>query len=336
MLGVTPVTVRRDLARLADEGLVRRVHGGATLARPTASAGAEDEEPAPRLNRPIGMLVPSLDYYWPDVVRGAEEEARLRNLRVILRGSSYEADDDRSQAARLVEQGAEGLVLAPNMAATHAHELTEWLAEARIPAVLVERTATVASHDTAIESVVTDHAEGAAMAVRHLVELGHARIGLVTSSQSPTSPHIRRGWHQAHLDHGLATEGVVDTIVERPRSLEHDPTFDAIIEECLSTETTALLVHADAEAIAIVQRCEQHGLSVPNDLSIVAYDDAVAALLSPSLTAVRPPRTTIGRTAVALLAMRIDDPNRPTHRVSVSPSLNVRESTMSPRTIDPS
>ena len=49
---------------------------------------------------------------------------------------------------------------------------------------------------------------------------------------------------------------------------------DAALDRCHATGTTALLVHADAEAIALVQRCEDRGLSVPGDLSVVAYDDA--------------------------------------------------------------
>ena len=70
-------------------------------------------------------------------------------------------------------------------------------------------------------------------------------------------------------------------------------------------------MHADAEAIALVQRCEERHLSVPGDLSIVAYDDEVAGLFSPPLTAVRPPRRSIGRAAVRLVADRLADPDRP-------------------------
>lgn len=73
---------------------------------------------------------------------------------------------------------------------------------------------------------------------------------------------------------------------------------------------------------------------MPQDLSVVAYDDEVAGLFSPPLTAVRPPRTSIGRAAVELIAARLADPGRPVHRVVVSPSLRVRESTAAPRQAD--
>lgn len=334
VLGVTPVTIRRDIAQLAHEGLVRRVHGGATLVtpeeRPTTDAPAAPPADEVAL-RPVGMLVPSLDYYWPGVVRGAQEEATAHGMRLVLRGSSYETHDDRPQLARLVEQAAvDGLLIAPRMDVPHAPEMMAWLVSTGVPVVLVERSATVGLHHAAVESVVSDHALGAAMAVRHLASLGHERVGLVLSEHSPTGPHVRRGWLEATTESGTEPGATVDTVVPNLRSVDFDAALDAVLDRCLSTGTTGLLVHADTEAMALVQRCEQRGLSVPRDLSVVAYDDEVAGLFSPQLTAVRPPRLSIGRAAVGLLAARLADPERPAHRVVISPSLRVRESSAPP------
>jgi len=66
---------------------------------------------------------------------------------------------------------------------------------------------------------------------------------------------------------------------------------------------------------------------VPEDLSVVAYDDEVAQLFTPALTAISPPRGGVGAAAVDLLARRLADPSRPVHRVSLSPTLKAREST---------
>ena len=109
VLGAAPVTIRRDIAQLAAEGLVRRVHGGVALILPD-DAPAADEAPAagldPLVGRALGMLVPSLDYYWPDVARGVEEAARELDMRVVLRGSSYDTEDD--QPATGPHGGADG------------------------------------------------------------------------------------------------------------------------------------------------------------------------------------------------------------------------------------
>jgi DNA-binding LacI/PurR family transcriptional regulator len=168
------------------------------------------------------------------------------------------------------------------------------------------------------------------MAVRHLVSLGHRKVGVAMSKNSPTRPHLRRGWLEAAAECGLDTDTAVDAIVPYVPSPEWEATLDDVLDRCLATGTTALLVNADAEAIALMQRCEERHLAVPGDLSIVAYDDEVAGLFSPPLTAVRPPRRSIGRAAVRLVADRLADPDRPAHRVVISPALRIRGSSAPP------
>lgn len=331
-LGAAAVTIRRDIAQLAAEGLVRRVHGGVTLIAPeeTPEDAFVVDTPA---DRTLGMLVPSLDYYWPDVARGAEEAARELDMRLVLRGSSYDTEDDLPQLSRLVERmNVDGLVIAPRMDVPTSQRTIEWLVATGIPVVLLERTATAGPHHEVLESVVTDHALGAAMAVRHLVSLGHSKVGLALVRYSPTGPHLHRGWAEASAEFGIDIHETVDVSVADAREVDRDGTLDDAIDRCLATGTTALLVHADAEAAALVQRCEERHLAVPKDLSIVAYDDEVAGLFSPPLTAVRPPRRSIGRAAVRLVADRLADPDRPAHRITISPSLRVRESTAPPGT----
>jgi len=335
-LGATAVTIRRDIAQLASEGLVRRVHGGVALPEGEDAPAAESPGPgAESADRPaartLGMLVPSLDYYWPNVARGAEEAARELDMRIVLRGSSYDAEDDLPQLTRLVEQlGVDALIVAPRMDAPTTDRTIGWLAAAGRPVVLLERTADVGPSHAVLESVVTDHALGAAMAVRHLVGLGHQRIGLMVAQPSPTGPHVRRGWREATAECGLDPRATLDLAVPDANTPGFEAVLDDALNRCLATGTTALLVHADAAAIALVQRCEERHLSVPGDLSVVAYDDEVAGLFSPPLTAVRPPHRSIGRAAVHLVADRLADPGRPAHRVVICPSLHVRDSTAPP------
>lgn len=360
--GVSAITVRRDIAQLAEEGLLRRVHGGAMLldgvegagsspagagtneqgAADPAEAGASTASAgssrggAPRGH--IGMLVPSLDYYWPDVVRTAEHTAREAGMRLVLRGSSYESDDDRQQLLRLVERGVAGIIVAPRLDVPTARETLAWLDSLDLPVVLVEREGAEEVHRTPLESVETDHVLGARMAVRHLAELGHQRIGLVRTEHSPHSAAIRAGWAAELAGLGLpgigADGSVADGVVEVIVPDQKDPSWDAVLNDvpaaCRATGTTALLVHADPEAMSVAQHAEEQGLEVPRDLSIVAYDDEVVSLFSPPMTAVRPPRKSVGRAAVELLVARLDDPGRPTHRVVITPSLRVRGTSVPP------
>ena len=320
-LGAAAVTIRRDIAELAEAGLVRRVHGGVALLEEEVEEAAEETA-----GQRIGMLVPSAEYYYPTVAEAAKVAARELGIEVVLRTSSYDAEDELPLLERLVEQGADALIVTPRMDAPTTQRTVDWLAGTGIPVVLLERTATAGPYLTVLESVVTDHALGAAMAVNHLMLLGHRRIGAVLAEHSPTTPHVRRGW----LDALGGKAGKVDALVPDAKSAESAKALDAVLDKVVATGTTALLVHADNEAMALVQRCEMRGLAVPGDLAVVAYDDQVAHLCTPALTAVRPPLEAIGQAAVRLIADRLADPERPAHRVVINPSLQIRQSTARP------
>ncbi len=324
LMGVAPVTLRRDMARLASDGVIRRLHGGAVLmdipAEPAATAGSSSR---------VGMLVPSLDFYWPEVIRGAQDMAAERGVTLMLRGTTYEDTDYRAHAKHLVEGGAEALLMVPDVSTRETADLLGWLRSAGVPVVLVERETTLAPGGQPAESVTTDHASGAAAAVRHLADLGHVRVGFVTNPGSPHKREIHRGWARAAADCGLDADAFRRDL-RRPQPGDDGSEVAALVRDCLASGTTALLVHADREAIAIVQHCQQEGMQVPGELSVIAYDDEVAGLFSPPLTAVRPPRTSIGRAAMALAVDRLRDAGRPTHRVVITPKLNVRASTGAP------
>jgi DNA-binding LacI/PurR family transcriptional regulator len=345
-LDVSAITIRRDIALLSSQGLVRRVRGGAVLhggAVADALAGDDRAESPPPRPAPepravgerqltIGMVVPSVSYYWPDVIRGVREAAAASGARIVLRGATYRAADERRQLARLVEAvGVDGLLVAPTTSGDEGEELVRWLQNAGVPVVLIERAATVGPYHEAMESVVSDHALGAAMAVRHLAALGHRRIGLVTTLTSPTAPHLRRGWRQACEELGLRLDVAPDAETVDTWDPEWPKALDGVLDQCAASGATALLVHSDPEAISLVSRAQERGIRVPADLAVVTYDDEVAELCDPPLTAVRPPKAAIGRAAFELLAARLadQDPERPTHRMVIEPRLIVRSSSTS-------
>ncbi len=330
-LGVTPVTVRRDIAQLAGEGAIERVHGGIRL--PRTQEMSEDPEATPGLEEgghpAVGMVVPSLDYYWPEIIRGARDAAPAAGVRLVLRGSSYDdVHDVRRQVTWLLETvGIQGLLIAPPTVGDEASRLITWLASLAIPVTFVERTATVGPYREHVESVSTDHAFGASLAVRHLVGLGHTKIGFLASSTSPTTPAVRRGWLETSAETDLDVTATLDVTTPDYRDPRWHDELDSSLDTCLATGTTAVLVHSDREAISLVARCEERGIKVPGDLAVVAYDDEVAGLANPALSAIRPAKYAIGEAAVQLQARRLfAEPGRPVHRIRISPQLVVRDS----------
>ncbi|SEI11368.1 MULTISPECIES: substrate-binding domain-containing protein [unclassified Leifsonia] len=333
-LGVSPVTLRRDLAQLEEEGLLVRIHGGAVPPAVVPDEGNDDAPSSaadPAVSRTIAVLVPSLNYYWPGVTRGMEQEARRRGVRVIVRAASYSLQDERPVLERFVNaEGVDGLIVAPNTETPHRQDVIQWLAECGVPSVLVEREAVVLPGNEPVESVTSDHALGAVLAARHLAGLGHRTVGLVISRDSPTSRKISRGWDEACRELDLTPTEHFESFLPDRTSPDFSAAVDAALDTAVERGTTALLVHPDPEAMAFADLALARGIRVPEDLSIIAYDDEVAAMFSPALTAVRPPREALGAAAVDLLLRRLEDPARPVHRVTVSPALNVRASTAPP------
>jgi DNA-binding LacI/PurR family transcriptional regulator len=129
---------------------------------------------------------------------------------------------------------------------------------------------------------------------------------------------------------GLDTTNAVDIEIPDRRAPDWQRRVEDAVEAALLSGTTALLVHSDPEAISVVRHCEERDIPVPDALSVIAYDDEVAGLFSPALTAVRPPREWVGRAAVDLVTARLADPSRPVNRTIVSPSLLIRDSTTPP------
>ncbi|WP_407359197.1 substrate-binding domain-containing protein [Microbacterium sp. LTA6] len=323
-LGVAPVTLRRDLQQLEEEGHLERVHGGAVPTSGAVSVEATESVSGGA----IAVLVPSLAYYWPGVFRGMEAEAQRRGLRLVLRGASYELQDERPVLERLVaSDDIRGLIVAPNPDAAHAQDVVQWLASSDIPSVFVERDAVVLPGREPVESVTTDHAFGAVLAARHLAELGHRRLGLIVSRDSPTGRKVVKGWAAACEELELGPDAHFESLIPDRNVPGFTSAVNAAIDTALEKGATGLLIHPDPAAMAFIDIALNRGLAVPEDLSVIAYDDEVAQLFTPALTAVSPPRGAVGAAAVDLLARRLADPSRPVHRVILSPTLHAREST---------
>ncbi|GAA2974833.1 substrate-binding domain-containing protein [Microbacterium terrae] len=328
-LGVAELTIRRDIGQLADRGLLTRVHGGATLRSRLDTTVPLETTAAPTRFR-VGMVTPSLTYYWPHIIVGARAAATELGVQLVLRGASYSVADQRRQIGSLVDSGTlHGLLVAPETLGADGRALLHWLESLPIPVVLVERRAPSALALTRLEWVTTDHVFGGSLAADHLASVGHRRVGIVTSAGSPTSLPLRRGWDRAVTELGLECLVDLDIPLEVMEGPSRDAEIARLLERCRATGTTAVLVHSDPEAVRIQQYARDTGWSVPADLAILAYDDEVAENAEPPITALRPSKQHVGRLAVETIVGRLTEgARRPIQRTLVLPTLHLRESTV--------
>ncbi|MFZ3474616.1 substrate-binding domain-containing protein [Streptomyces sp. 4.24] len=356
-LGVSVVTVRKDVEVLAERGLLARVHGGAMLPEDWAetapatapAAPAPAAEPgrvraAATGGRPLtlGLIVPSSAYYYPEVIKGAREAADALGVRLTLAVSTYDVDTEKAQAARMVADGADGLLLAPSAPSVPSIPSGPsapsavgveggpggpWYEELGVPVVLVERRPE--RHASACEHVGTDHGYGARLAVRHLLDAGRRRIALVMRGGTPTAPWIKEGYDAAVAEAGPEVSGhalFLDLAEHDAGEAAYERAVDAFIEGVRAGRIDAALVHPDHEAVVLSQRLRSASLSVPGDVALVSYDDEVASLADLPLSAVAPSKHEVGVTGVELLVRRLREPGRPRRRIAILPELRVRAS----------
>jgi len=342
LLQVSQITVRRDIAALAQARLLTKVHGGAVLPTVLAPAPRRARKPATRFT--LGMVVPTLDYFWPPVIAGARTAAAVLGVDIRLRGSSYDVGEDRRQITRLLDaEQISGLLLAPDVD-DGGEEMLDWISGLPVPCVLMERqTPSRASapeeaarhggpdHSPApVEWVRSDHDAGVETALRHLIRQGNRRIGLVLTPISPNVDHLALGFARACAHLNLADDLVFRASV-RPDTPGYRGHLATVLRRCQQAGATALVVHSDPDAISLVQFCAEQGIAIPQDLAIVSYDDEIAHLAEPPLTAIRPAKGHVGRMAVELLVSRlIEGSRRPVHRLLVVPELVVRGSSVRP------
>ncbi|MEU6762005.1 substrate-binding domain-containing protein [Streptomyces sp. NPDC046853] len=328
-LEVSVITVRRDVEDLAQEGRLRRGHG---IARSVGPVERGDPQAPPVARRKaVALMVPERHTYLYETMHGARSVLYEAGMRVALHIAPQVEGAERPLVERVLADKVRGLLIAPRWR-TPAEEEADyaWLAEAGVPTVLMERRPRAGSALHTMDSVCTDHWYGIHLAVDHLVGLGHRRIVLAARDDSPTARALRAAFAEiAEARPEIEEWAVMLSAANAGPGRVREP-LD-LAARLRRHRATAAILHGDVDALMLVQQLMDHGMKVPQDCSVVAYDDVVAALGSTPLTAVSPPKFEVGRTAAGLLLRRLEElagpGTAPTQRAELLPELKVRGST---------
>jgi LacI family transcriptional regulator len=283
--------------------------------------------------RTIGFVVPDLSNpFFAEIGQGLEEASFDAGYNVIFSHTSGDPTRERRVVSSLLEKRVDGIIIAS--VETRADRLSE-LSRIGVPMVMVDRDCA----DFAGDIVLADNVAGGQQVVQHLAQLGHTSIGCVVANAAsqPASPGRFYGFQQALSSAGLSSSSYVfrgDQHKNRAGT-EVDIGYQAL-KDILARPSppTAVFLTNDLMAIGALRAAAELGVRVPDDLSIIGFDDiALAQYTSPALTTVGQPRQQMGRLAAQLLIDRSTDKTRLRERVILGVSLVVRESTAPPRLI---
>jgi len=274
-------------------------------------------------SRIVAMLVLDMaNPFFVDVAKGAERAARAAGLGVMLCNSAQDPVEESEYLGLFAEQRVRGVLVTPadptgaNLAAFRRHG---------IPFVLVDRSAPVGDSC----SVSIDDVAGGLLAAGHLLDAGHTAVTYVSGPMHLAQCRDRRtGALAALTERGLPEDAL--THLEAPR-LDVAAGRDAGARLLgFSRRPTAVFCANDLLALGVLQAMFAAGVSVPEQLALVGYDDIeFAAAAAVPLTSVRQPAAEMGRAAAELLLEETGDAAaRHAHqRMVLQPALVVREST---------
>lgn len=275
----------------------------------------------------IGVVIPhDIDYifknqYYSEIQRSMLKAAQARGYYVLLL-----CCQDMKEAVNAVKQRrVDGLILVSPLPA-HKTAIHVFI-DSSIPFVTVGKCRFVSG----AYQVCTDNYRGAMLAMDHLIGLGHRRIAYINGPHFlPSSGERYRAYQDAMRADGIpVTTGMVR---EGGNSIEsgYAATRDVLAEH---PDITAFFVASDYMAIGVENAVRDAGLKVPDDVSIVSFDNIpISEQISPALTTVDQHIEIKGRVCVDLLVDLLEKPDRPRERsVDIDPTLLIRESTTVPR-----
>jgi DNA-binding LacI/PurR family transcriptional regulator len=269
-----------------------------------------------RKTQTIGILVPELgDGYHTQVMSGIGDHLMEAGYFYFTAHHRHRKDLVEEYSNMLLGRGVEALI-AVDTALEHSFPVP---------------IASVAGHKTVegVTNVTLDHRFAAELALNHLLSLGHRSIAFMRGQPFSSDSDVR--WHglmQVARDLGIAVDP--ELIVQLNRDIISPELGYPVIHQLLSggKQFTAVVSFNDMSAIGAIRALQDFGLRVPEDVSVIGFDDIhAAAFNNPRLTTIRQPLSNMGRIAAQCVLNRIHNSDRFRKQIMVEPELIIREST---------
>lgn len=272
------------------------------------------------LIRPMGKPLRANPFY-ADVFHAIEQTCHEFQINLSFSTLDIVNGRLRSLPALVNDNRISGIVL---VGAISQGVVESVVALAQLPIVLVDNCFPRCTWD----SVMIDNTRGAYVATEHLITQGHRRIALIGGPDHPSIVERRAGYEEALRQHSLSPRVVTTADLEPPDG-------EWAVAELLrqAPETTAIVCSNDSQAIGALRKLQELGYKVPDDFSLVGFDDIqVAQFTSPPITTIRVDRQALGQLAAQLLLGRINAPDRSVIKTIVEVRLIERASACPPRT----
>ncbi len=268
----------------------------------------------------LGLLVPDISNpYFAELARAVEDRSRKLGYSVVICSTDNKDERVERYLNLLQQKRVDGMMIGTGI--DNADILAPLLQQS-IPVALIARQMPTLS----VHTVAIDDRLGGALAAQHLLELGHTHLAVLSEPFKVSSSQERiRGFREQlqQAGHTLASERI------RASSADLHAAKQEVLQLLSDIERpTGLFCCNDIQAIGALQAAKELGLRVPEDVSIIGFDDTIlASVTSPPLTTIAQPIEELGRHAVDILIEELKDHNKQPQQKVLKPELVVREST---------
>lgn len=273
----------------------------------------------------MGLLVPDISNpFFSEMARMIENRAHEVGMSVIICSTDYKADKEEKYIELLKRKQVDGLIIA---ATIQNRELLKRLKEGNLPIVMLTQD----DLGFGFTSVSVDDYKGGFEATNHLIKAGHEKIAIITEYANSSKMRLV-GYREAHELHQLTV--AEENIYQTTAKVENG---QKIVKKMLRKNNvpTAVFACNDLIAIGVIKGAKEAGLNVPEDLSVVGFDDTILTeIVEPRLTSISQPVAQMGIKTVDLIIDKIDQIRNhripgSSERILFNPTMIIRNSTKS-------
>lgn len=272
----------------------------------------------------LGLIIPDISNpFFSGLAKAIETEAQKHNYSIIFCNSDEKGKKDVANLSLLVSKQVDGLIISTSLRNSdldHIQQFNRIVYESSIPVVAIDRQIPLKNYNY----VSIDHMEGGFLATRHLLKLGHKRIGCITGPLESTSAQERyNGYMNALSMFGIQTDNNLVFHGDYQLEAGMKGAF-TLIERGVS----AIFACNDMMACGAYRQARLMGKTIGKNFSIIGYDNIpICEILEQPLTTIAQPISDVGQNACRLLADLINKPQQSVQNIKFLPKLIVRNST---------
>lgn len=271
--------------------------------------------------RGVGIVMPHFENpIFPSFGAAIGGQLTQRSFTPLFGVTEFGGPSEAEYVRSMIQRQVAGLVFVSGLhsAVGQVHDHYHELARRGLPVVVIDGVAP----GLELTCVSTDDREAVLLAIRHLTHLGHTRIGLAVSDEEHVPGARKAKAFREFVDADPNLTGVVE------RSLYSLEGGMAAASHLIDSDVTGIICASDQMALGAVRAARKAGLRVPEDISVIGFDDSTfMALVDPPLTTIRQPVDAMARAATGLLLAQISGRDNRPGEIQFEPELIVRDST---------